>query len=61
MQPGGEVVRFATGPKRSMGHVLGAEKGIFFNSRGIEEPPCSWRPRRFNPVNPRPRGLPGVA
>ena len=24
------TVRFATGPKRSMGHVLGAEKGIFF-------------------------------
>ena len=23
------TVRFATGPKRSMGHVLGAEKGIF--------------------------------
>ena len=27
------IVRFATGPKRSMGHVLGAEKNIFFNSR----------------------------
>ena len=23
-------LRFATGPKRSMGHVMGAEKGIFF-------------------------------
>ena len=28
MQPF-EFVRFATGPKRSMGHVLGAKKGIF--------------------------------
>ena len=24
------IVRFATGPKRSMGHVLGAEKKYFF-------------------------------
>ena len=23
------IVQFATGPKRSIGHVLGAEKGIF--------------------------------
>jgi len=27
------IVRFATGPKRSMEHLLGAEKNIFFNSR----------------------------
>ena len=27
------IVRFATGPKRSMEHLLGAEKIIFFNSR----------------------------
>ena len=27
------IVRFDTGPKRSMGHLLGGEKNIFFNSR----------------------------
>ena len=27
------TVRFATGPKRPMGHLLGAEKINFFNSR----------------------------
>ena len=27
------ILRFATGPKRSMGHLLGAEKINFFNSR----------------------------
>ena len=27
------TVRFATGPKRSMGHLLGGEKNNFFNSR----------------------------
>ena len=31
------IVRFATGPKRSMGHVLGAEKIDFFNSRYIDD------------------------
>ena len=27
------IVRFDTGPKRSMGHLLGGEKNNFFNSR----------------------------
>ena len=27
------IARFATGPKRSMGHLLGGEKNNFFNSR----------------------------
>ena len=27
------IVRFHTGPKRSMGHLLGGEKNNFFNSR----------------------------
>ena len=40
-------VRFATGPKRSMGHFLGVEKNKFFNSR-LTVPPR--RPRRWNPV-----------
>jgi len=54
------TVQFANGPKRSMGHVLGAKKDIFFNSRP-RAPYGLWRPRRLNPVNPCPRGLPGAA
>ena len=54
------ILQFATGPKRSMGHVLGAEKGIFF-IRGAEADEATGRPRRLNPVNPCQRGVPGVA
>ena len=54
------IVRFATGPKRSMGHVLGAEKEILLNSRP-RAPYGLWRPRRWNPVNPCRGGVPGVA
>ena len=53
-------VRFATGPKRSMGHFLGAEK-IIFLIRGAEADEATGRPRRLNPVNPCQTGLPGVA
>ena len=42
-----------------MGHVLGAEK-LNFLIRGAEADEATGRPRRFNPVNPCPRGLPGV-
>ena len=42
-----------------MGHVLGAEKGNFL-IRGAEADDATGRPRWFNPVNPCPRGLPGV-
>ena len=54
------IVQFATGPKISMGHVLGAEKE-FFLIRGAEADDATGRPRRWNPVNPCPRGVPGVA
>ena len=54
------TVPFATGPKRAMGHVLGAEK-IYILIRGAEADEATGRPRRFNPVNPCPRGVPGVA
>ena len=43
-----------------MGQVLGAEKGIFL-IRGAEVDEATGRPRQLNPVNPCPRGLPGVA
>ena len=33
------IARFANGPKRSMGHVLGAEKGIFL-IRGVDAAIC---------------------
>ena len=45
------ILRFATGPKRSIGHLLRAEKINFFNSRP-RAPYGLWRPRRLNPVNP---------
>ena len=45
------IVRFATGPKRSMGHLLGAEKEFFLNARP-RAPYGLWRPRQWNPVNP---------
>ena len=54
------IVQFATGPKRSMGHVLGAKKLIFL-IRGRRWRHGQWRPRRLNPVNPCQTGLPGVA
>ena len=43
-----------------MGHFLGAEKGDFL-IRGAEADEATGRPRRFNPVNSRQLGLPGVA
>ena len=54
------TLRFANGPKRSMGHVPGAEKE-FFLIRGAEADEAKGRPCLWNPVNPCPRGLPGVA
>ena len=42
-----------------MGHVLGAGKGILI--RGAEADDATGRPRRLNPVNPCPGGVPGVA
>ena len=42
------------------GTLAGAEKIIFFNWR-IGRAKATWRPRRWNPVNPCPKGLPGVA
>ena len=54
------TVRFANGPKRSMGHVPGAEKGNFL-IRGAEADEATGRPRRWNPVNPCWGGVPGVA
>ena len=53
------TVRFATGPKRPMVHVLGGEKD-FFLIRGRDPRHGPRRPRQFNPVNPRRRGVPGV-
>ena len=43
-----------------MGQVLGAEKD-FFLIRGAEADDATGRPRRLNPVNPCPKGLPVVA
>ena len=43
-----------------MGHVPGAEKGNFL-IRGAEADEATGRPRQWNPVNPCPIGLPGVA
>ena len=54
------TVQLANGPTRSMGHVLGAEKD-FFLIRGRRPTSGQGGPRRLNPVNPCPRGLPGVA
>ena len=54
------IIPFANGRKRSMGHVMGVEKGIFL-IRGAEADEATGRPRRFNPVNPCQTGLPGVA
>ena len=48
------IVQFANGPKRSAGHVLGAEKGIFL-IRGRGRRHDLWRPRLWNPVNPCPK------
>ena len=46
--------------KESNGTRTGGRKRILFNSR--PRAPCGlWRPRQFNPVNPCPRGLLGVA
>ena len=41
------IVRFDNGPKRSMGHVLGAEKSNFL-IRGAEADDATGRPCRFN-------------
>ena len=38
------IVRFAYGPKRPMGHVLGAEKGIFLIRRGRPHGPMAAAP-----------------
>ena len=54
------ILQFANGPKRSMGHVLGAEKGNLL-IRGAEADDATGRPRRLNPVNPCQLGVPGVA
>ena len=43
-----------------MGHVMGAEKGNFL-IRDAEADEATGRPRQWNPVNPCPRGVPGVA
>jgi hypothetical protein len=43
------TVPFATGPKRSMGYLLGGEKNNYFNSAILTVAP--WRARRWNPVN----------
>ena len=53
------ILRFDTGPKRSMGHFLGVEKRLFL-IRGAEAAVTTGQPRRLNPVDPCPRGLPGV-
>ena len=42
------------------GTRIGGRKRKFFNSRRRPAIP-PWRPRQFNPVNPCPIGLPGVA
>ena len=54
------IVRFANGPKISMGQVLGAEKE-FFLIRGRRHAHGRWRPRQLKPVNPCQLGVPGVA
>ena len=54
------IVQFANSPKRSMGHVLGAEKSNFLFRRA-EADDATGRPCRFNPVNPCQTGLPEVA
>jgi len=46
--------------KEINGTRTGGRKRNFFNSRP-RAPYGLWRPRRLNPVNPRRRGLPGVA
>ena len=46
--------------KEINGTRTGGGKTKFFHSRP-RAPYGLWRPRRFNPVNPCPRGLPGVA
>ena len=43
-----------------MGHVLGGKKSTFL-FRGPEADEATGRPHRWNPVNPRRRGVPGVA
>ena len=42
-----------------MGHFLGVEKRLFL-IRGAEAAVTTGQPRRLNPVDPCPRGLPGV-
>ena len=46
--------------KEINGTLTGGQKWNFFNSRP-RAPYGLWRPRRLNPVNPRRRGVPGVA
>ena len=43
-----------------MGHFLGAKKSNFL-IRGAEADEATGRPRRLNPVNPCPAGVPEVA
>ena len=46
--------------KETNGTRPGGQNNKFFNSR-ISALPWAWRARRCNPVNPRRRGVPGVA
>ena len=50
------ILLLATGPKRSIGHLLGGEKNLVAI---LTVPPGG--PRRWNPVDLRPGGLSGVA